>query len=230
MRDSLAPAILGSIVLHALVVGVAIWRFPTQAREIISAVPVQIVSDVPQRAAAPAQEQGVVEDLPTEPEPEPEPAPAPPPPEKKAPTPPPPKKKQEASLDLDALTDSLKSPRPARRNLNAASKGTSNTGSAAQDMGPALDALTQKLMRLWSPNCGVEGADQITVRVSFMLSDGGRVVRGPRWENARMDPTWQAAGQRAISAVKRGEPYEDLPEGLYNEPLIVNFNGREACR
>ena len=45
------------------------------------------------------------------------------------------------------------------------------------------------------------------------------------------DPVWQAAAQRALTAVARGAPYDDLPRDRYAvwKDVAVNFNGRQAC-
>lgn len=143
-----------------------------------------------------------------------------------------PAKAESASLDLDALSKDLsKTAAPKARTAPRAAQGQSATGAGDQSTGPALDALTAKLQRLWSPNCDVPGGDKVTVDVRFTLSPTGRVVSGPVWDDRRVgDPLADAAAARAFSAVKRGEPYLELPDGLYNQPLIITFNADKACR
>ena len=85
--------LLGSLVLHGLLVGVVLFPWPKAERPpVLNAVPVTIVSDEITVAAAPAdnpQPEPVLEDAATAPPPpEPEPEPTPPTP---APTPPPPR-------------------------------------------------------------------------------------------------------------------------------------------
>ncbi|MFN3229159.1 MAG: hypothetical protein ACK41P_04830 [Asticcacaulis sp.] len=143
-----------------------------------------------------------------------------------------PSKSENSALDLDALSKDLsKTAAPKARTAPRAAQGQSASGAGEQNTGPALDALTAKLQRLWSPNCDVPGGDKVIVDVRFTLSPTGRVVSGPVWDDRRIgDPLADAAVARAFSAVKRGEPYLDLPEGLYNQPLIITFNADKACR
>ncbi|MDC7677556.1 hypothetical protein [Asticcacaulis machinosus] len=150
-------------------------------------------------------------------------------PAQKAPAKPAPK-----ALDLDFLAKSPSSPSkaptraPARANTRA-TDGASNAGSSPADTGPAMNALTARLQRLWSPNCDVPGGNQVEIDIGFTLSPGGRVVKGPEWLDRRSDPVWQAGASRAIAAVSRGQPYGDLPDGLYNRALIITFDAKTFC-
>jgi len=260
-------ALIGSLLLHAGLLALAFlnWQQRPEAKTVVS-VPVEIVSQIPEKsmAAAPKDEQAVLEPVPEpaaeDPVPQPEPDPVPAPPAPKQPVPevkkdtkkPEPKKIEPVkpapktqdknglqkpkpqTLDLDALSQTKSSPpksntRTPARPSPKPTDGLSQRGSAATDTGPALNALTAKLQRLWSPNCDVPGGNQVKAIIGFTISPNGRVIRGPEWVNPRNDPVWQAAAGRAQAAVKKGELYDNLPDGLYNQPLEITFNAQKAC-
>ena len=248
MRGGLAPAVLGSILLHAGLLAFALVRWPEESRELIAqAVPVTIVSSLPPAAPVIAPPEPVPAETPPEPEaaellppepPAPAPTPQPTPPPKKSLTPakPTPAKKSEPTLDLDALSDSLAKttkPKAKPRPPAPAAKtgGATTTGPLSAASGVALNSLVGQLQRMWNPNCGVEGADQIVVSVQFTVSESGRVSDGPRLvKRTSADPVWRAAAARATAAVRAAEPYDELPKELYNQPITVNFRGDLACR
>lgn len=194
-----------------------------------------------------------VQEVPTPPAPVPKPAPSP--------TPKPldldalakPLPKRQPALDLNALAKPLPKPRPAldlnalaantpRRPANAqrgaARPETAVEARTALGAGQGLSAdeaslLAAKLNRLWNPNCGAEGAADVLVKVNMRLTQGGGLaapptVVGPQSNN----PVWQAAAQRALSAVARGAPYDELPRDRYAvwKDINFNFDGRQACR
>ncbi|MFT4091054.1 MAG: hypothetical protein QM645_10005 [Asticcacaulis sp.] len=167
------------------------------------------------------------------PKPDPKPA-AKPEPAKPAPKPAQPKPPS-SGLDLDSLSRTQSTPsrsntRTPARPSTTATDGASNRGADAKDSGPAVDALTSRLQRLWSLNCDVPGGDKVSLWIGFTISPNGRVTKGPEWLEKRNDPVWQAAASRAQLAVKRGELYEGLPDNLYNRPLEINFDAEAACK
>jgi hypothetical protein len=101
--------------------------------------------------------------------------------------------------------------------------------------GDELGALRDKLVRLWNPNCGVEGAARVVLRVEMRLSPDGRLAAAPRvvsrTAEGASDDVIDASAQRALSAVRAGEPYDELPKDRYFawKDIIVRFNAREAC-
>jgi outer membrane biosynthesis protein TonB len=201
-------------------------------------VPVPQKEVVPQKKPEPKP---VPTPKPPEPKPEPKPAYKAPPDKDgmKKPTPPAKAKPKPAAptLDLSALAQAAASPSKApTRTLPQANThrttGESNFGSGPADAGAqvALDALTQRLEHLWSPNCDVPGGNQVQPDIEFTLSPNGRVTEGPRWTNPRSDPVWQAGATRAMLAVKRGELYSGLPAGLYNTSITITFDAKNACR
>jgi outer membrane biosynthesis protein TonB len=212
-----------------------------------------IEAPTPEEALSPEPAEAP-EPAPEAPEPAPAPTPpAPPPPPVKAPAPP---KPAAAPLDLDALASRLPKARPrprpaldldrlaapqARRNANAA-RGAARP-EAATEARPAAGAaqgltadeaslLASKLNRLWRPNCVAEGGANIQVRVNIQLTPGGTLSAPPRLIGAQQNnPLWAAAAQRALSAVRQGEPYNELPRERYAQwkDINFNFNARQAC-
>ncbi len=178
---------------------------------------------------------------PTPPEPAPPPkkltpAPTPSPAPKKTAPPkksPPPKK--QASLDLDAIAERYADATPRRPTRPSPSPPAKKAGGALTpgDLSAtgkvALNALTNKLQRLWSPNCGVTGADEVRPRVRFTLDGDGNLVGEPQLLDRRQDPVWRVGADRAVAAVRRGEPYDDLPDELLNQEITITFRGDLAC-
>lgn len=187
---------------------------------------------------------------PPPPTPTPKAAQKPPPPtqtpkaaQKPTPQAPAPKKEQaqpkQPSLDLDALAKSLAPSRPAKPKSSAA-KGRPRPETAAQARlaagqasalaASALSALSADLARRWNPNCEVEGGADVDVRVAFRLNNAGQLVGGVEASGERSsDPVVKAASDRARRAVHAAAPFENLPEELYGERIVVRFNARQAC-
>jgi hypothetical protein len=137
------------------------------------------------------------------------------------------------TLDLDSLAAGGR-PRGAQRGPARAETDTQ----ARQALGAArgltadeVSLLTAKLMKLWNPNCGVEGAANVVVRVHMQLAPDGRLQAPPRLASTGNGPVWQAAAQRALTAVARGEPYSELPRDRYAawRDVNVNFDAKRAC-
>jgi protein TonB len=216
-----------------------------------------IEAPAPEEAATP---EPAPEPTPEPPAPEPPaPTPAPTPP-RPAPPPPPPKaaatpRPQPPALDLDALASRLPRTQPQPRqptlDLNALASRMPRTAAprgdarpeTATEARPAVGAaqgltadeaslLAAKLIRLWRPNCVAEGAADIQVRVNIQLTPTGELAAPPRIIGAQSNnPLWSAAAQRALSAVRQGEPYDELPRARYAQwkDINFNFNARQAC-
>ena len=192
---------------------------------------------------------------PPKPAPAPKPKPAPPPP-KPAPTkpsPPAPTKptaapktttaapaKPQQHLDFNGLGASL---------ANMVAKNGAKPSSAAK--GPARPAaelqpveghgaatvlsttdkaaLAAKLGRLWNPNCEVEGGSTVVVKVHMVLTADGRLARPAEvvGKSGSVSSAVEAAALRAVSAVGRGAPYNELSAGP--KDFIFTFNGKAAC-
>lgn len=182
--------------------------------------------------------------VPTPPKPAPVPPdknglkkPEPTPVKKPVPTPVKPTPKPKAEDDFLTRMAATPSQAPTRRAPSASTQKT--TGQSAVGSGPAdaglkteMNALTQRLNKLWLLNCDVPGSQDVAPEIRFTLSPNGRVIEGPTWVNKRGDPIWQAGANLALAAVNKGQPnaYLDLPDGLYNRPLKIIFDARKACQ
>jgi periplasmic protein TonB len=208
----------------------------------------------PQAPAAPAPISPAPPAPPPKPAAPPKPAPQPKPtPAKQAPAlkPAPAPAKANAAkqdLDLDALVASLStSTHRASARASAGDPGpnrlrtdtTAQQGKGSDDKmsGSELGALTEKLGRLWNPNCQVEGAHGIIVRVHVRLTPQGYVVGQPELAdgvnvNSISDPIQAAASRRALSAAGRAQPYSDVlkPEhyAVWKD-MILKFDARNLC-
>ena len=209
----------------------------------------------PPEMAAPSLEP---DPAPPTPQPAQKAQPAPPPPKTPTPAPktpaPKPATKQAATaatkpsrptqapgLDLDALAASIaKSTRPSGQRVSSAAKGASRPETAAQtragagartgDSAAALNALADELGRRWNPNCNVEGGDAVRLSAQFTIAAGGRLRGQPQIiRGMSSDPVVSAAAIRAISAINAAQPFEGLPQEVYGQQIIVNFDARKVC-
>lgn len=108
------------------------------------------------------------------------------------------------------------------------SASTDDVGS--QNVGKALNTLTKRLQGLWSPDCDKPESQMVTPKIQFAVSASGQIIRGPTWVNRQDDLNWRVASDRAIQAVIKGQPYDDLPEALYNRDIAITFDERRACK
>lgn len=256
MKRGLGPALLGSVAFHAAVAALMLWQWPEARQQMLgSAVPVTIVSSIPQAAPAPAPAEAPVEPepaveeapaaeppppappTPQPPKPQPKPAPAPirkaeapkPPPAKASQTPPPKRRSEESSLDLAALEASLKKSKAARPPASSpkAAQGSAPAGQLSPAGQAAIGELARRIQDEWDLNCEIAG--EVDVKVSFTLNSAGRIVSGPRLLEQRSGAAWQTAARSAISAVKAAEPYSGLPSELYNVELRPNLRASQVC-
>ena len=149
------------------------------------------------------------------------------------------------SLDLDALAARVgKSPSSAKP--SSAPKGATRAQTdlvARQAVGAGkgatvdqLAAISAKLGRLWNPNCGVEGSANVVVKIRLTLDPNGRLLRAVLVDEQRIngsgDSVLRAAATRALTAVARAAPYDELPsEDFANwRSFVVAFDARQQCR
>jgi outer membrane biosynthesis protein TonB len=263
VRTRRSSALAASILAHAALIAAALIVLPHTPRafKLGESVPVTIVTSGPPaelapaikspEPPAPAQAQTPVPQAPVQPAPvspapptpEPRPPPkaqAPPKPAQPAPTKP---SKPEPSF-LDSLAASLAQSHPATTQASAGQRGADRPRTAAEaERGHGQDdhisaselgALREKLYKLWNPNCQVEGASKVKVRVRIRLTPDGRLSAPAQdVDNLRSssDPVVAAAAQRAVSAVGRGAPYTELNPEHYAawRDLILNFDAAKAC-
>lgn len=169
---------------------------------------------------------------PTPPRPTP-PRPAPPTPEKARPTPPrptpptparPAPKRDEPSLDLDALAGPT-------RNTNQRGRpatGQQGAGTASRATGPQLAALAGQVNPHWNLNCDLPGMDAMTIRVTVRLTSDGQIVGSPRLEQPRNDPTWRAASDAMLRALRAAAPF-DVPAGFQAQEVPFRFETARKC-
>lgn len=227
-----------------------------------SVVPVTIVSTAPPSDDVRPAEQAPIEQsaatdepVPTAPmeaaPPAPQPKPTPPPPTpaptpklvKPIPTPAPakpaPPAKPEKSLDLDALSASIsKMTRPAKP--SSAPKGPAHAETAPvarQTVGTgvsalAMNGLVTQLRRHWNPNCEVEGARDVNIKVTFAIGANGQVDPGSASANGAensANPVVKAAAERAIRSVYTVASLKLITPDFYGQRVSANFTGNEAC-
>lgn len=150
-------------------------------------------------------------------------------------------------LDLDALMASIDSQRrpPAAKSASgqvgpmrprAEKTASEGHGQDSKMSGDERQGLADKLSRLWNPNCQVEAAAGVNVKVHFRLSPQGWLVGQPELAGGQSlsssDPIFNAAAARALSAVGRGQPYTDVltaPHFADWHDMVVNFNAKQAC-
>lgn len=202
-KNSLGPALIGSVVLHVGIIALLVFEFPREtSRLVLSAVPVEIISNEVHEAAPqpPAPETPSTPEppqpTPTPTPPQPKPAPQPPKPEpappkpvekptpapkptpKPTPQPKPKPKPQSKSFDLSSLADSLGSPSYAKTSAPRTHRQAAAPahGQDTVSTGPALSNLGSKLMRLWMPNCVAQ--NRASVKLRFHLGSDARVGDG----------------------------------------------------
>lgn len=108
-----------------------------------------------------------------------------------------------------------------------AGAGTTDRASAS-----SVGALGQRLGQLWNPNCDVEGAAGINIKVRVHVAPGGTLASAPELVDPSIDPLGaslvSAAAHRALSATVRGAPFTELP-GNFAGDIVLNFNAKQAC-
>ncbi len=99
-----------------------------------------------------------------------------------------------------------------------------------------IAAFTSKLEKLWNPNCKVEGAAGVNVKVHVKLTPQGWLAAKPELADhgdiqSSGDAMLVASAQRALSAVGAGQPYTELNPDHYAgwREMIVTFDAKQAC-
>lgn len=249
---------LGSVLLHAGVIGLALIAWPKEVRaprEMMATVPVSIVSDITVLAAAPDNpaDEVITEDgsaspeppaeIPPEPVPDatppvPRPDPAPRTTPTPRPTPPrtpprqpstPPQRPPPPREDPGLNLDDL-AERPQRGNTRGRpSTGDSGAGNAPRAMGRAdLNSIGTQVTPNWNPPCHLPGIEEVTLRVQVRMSEDGRLIGSPRVLNPRSDATGRAASDSILRAIRIPPRYR-MPVGYEEQDFILNFPLDQAC-
>ncbi|MEM6711729.1 MAG: cell envelope integrity protein TolA [Pseudomonadota bacterium] len=105
------------------------------------------------------------------------------------------------------------------------------TGRDQQLSESEMDALRRQIARCWNPPVGAVGAADLNVRVQMNLAEDGSLLGQARVLNVSGNPSFQAAADSAIRAVRRCAPYS-LPFEKYAawQDVIVNFDPSQMLR
>jgi outer membrane biosynthesis protein TonB len=105
-------------------------------------------------------------------------------------------------------------------------------GAANALTGDELGALQAKLIPLWHPNCGVEGAQHVVIKVELKLDGAMHLAAPPKLlaQTSAGAPQGvvEAAAQRALTATAEGAPYTELPKNAPKD-IILKFDAKEMC-
>ena len=114
---------------------------------------------------------------------------------------------------------------------NTASLGLPNA-SAAQMSLSELDALRQRLARLWTPPAGAKDPQELVVQVRIQLKPDGTLAAAPTPLNRGNSALFVAARDSAMRAVYRGQPYDMLKPEHYElwKDIEVTFDPRDMVR
>jgi type IV secretory pathway VirB10-like protein len=229
------PALIGSLALHVAVIGLLVFEFPRETKELVlSAVPVDIVSEKQQEAGPAPETKPQPAPTPEPPQPQP-PQPAPPQPDRSPKPPdrqPSPDRRNEKSLDLGKIAGGSPDYRPQPPRPPASHPGQ---GQAAVSTGPDVDALRGMFGKIWSPNCPAPGADNVQIGVRIRLRSDGYTVGPAVIENPHPGQReWDAAAERAAIAAKALR-YRDLTPAQLQTlagrgEIYFKIDQRSACR
>jgi protein TonB len=107
---------------------------------------------------------------------------------------------------------------------------TPTHGDAKATTGPPFADLAAPLMRLWNPNCQVEGGGGVKFTMTVRLSTDGHFLDEPKATRGMSDePIVQAAILRAKSAMRQVEPFP-VPPGFAGGVTNFNFDAPAVCR
>jgi outer membrane biosynthesis protein TonB len=259
-RAEVSPALIASALAHVAFLAAVMIAWPWFAKplKLGKVVDVTLITSGPAAELAQALKAETVAPAATEtptPEAPPEPAPltaetptqpTPAPAVAAKPKPAPTKAKAKQDLDLDALLATVSKTQSASNQPSSGRRGapSARTDLAAREgkgeddrmSASEIDALRSKLEKLWNPNCQVEGAAGVNVKVLMRLTPQGWLAAKPELRDksqveASGDAILIASAQRALSAVGAGAPYTELNPRHYStwRELIVTFNAKEAC-
>lgn len=182
----------------------------------------------------PEPEPETAEEPPPEPESEPEPAEAPPPPEKPRveladktepePTP------RRTNLVASILKNLAEQPaaEPARGRPPAEAERPADERVSMSERAALVTLIRGQVERCWLVPPGVKDAEKLVVELRVQLNPDGSLQRAEIVDVARLtnDAFYRAVAESALRAVKKCEPFQDLPVKRYEvwKDLELTFN------
>lgn len=147
----------------------------------------------------------------------------------------PPKRQAEANRDFDASRIAAllnKSPEPERETPSdtnsdqPATQGFANGRENSMSVSE-LDLLRSQISRCWSPPIGVQGAEELAVRVRLTLNRNGTLAKPPETISQGSGGPFIAASDAARRAVIRCQPY-NLPAEKFEtwREIHITFDPR----
>ena len=95
-----------------------------------------------------------------------------------------------------------------------------------------MNGLVAQLRRHWHPNCEVEGARDVNIKVTFSISPTGQVDPGSASaggsENSA-NPVVKAAAERAVRSVYEVAALKLISPDFYGQRVSATYPGNEAC-
>ena len=107
--------------------------------------------------------------------------------------------------------------------------GTPSVPSGADADRQALAGLVHHIQSRWKLDCDTTGFRDTHPDIRFVIGKDGNIVSGPNWTNPDASPAWISAAELAKSTVMHNQPYNRLPPDLYNTPIVITFDARNAC-
>jgi outer membrane biosynthesis protein TonB len=151
---------------------------------------------------------------------------------KAEPTPLPPRRphiqKQQPKFDADKIAALLDKREPMRTlatgaELNGAPSMGAPMGNASKLSQSELDALRARLMALWNPPVGMQGADQMQITIRIRFKRDGTLAMGPQVLTSGSGSRFTALRDSAVRAVFVGQPYTMLRPDHYDIWKEIDF-------
>jgi len=124
-----------------------------------------------------------------------------------------------------AANDAPEKPTNAKGPVRGDAQGRDNTISA-NEASFLAGLMRQAVSRCWNINAGLDGIQQMVVKVEIRLTPEGRLASPPRVVNNQPSPVFRDAADSAVRALVQCEPYI-LPEDKYAggwEHMILSFD------
>lgn len=86
--------------------------------------------------------------------------------------------------------------------------------------------MRQAVSRCWNINAGLDGIQNVVVKIEVRFSAGGDIVGQPRVVNSQASPVFRDAADSAVRALLQCQPYQLPPDKFAGgwEHMILNFD------